>query len=402
MAGKTHAVGQLQGYILQVRHMLFELISLDDIVVSIEKFDDVAVESSDGSVIAEQIKSVTSDNNPTTDRSVAFWKTLYNWFHYIRNNNLVLEKTVFRMVVVSNRELGVGGVINAFDRASTKEDAQEVLRTAKLNLWGENNELKGEIPVSCGQYLDVLFSDDNEELVSQIITKFELDIHEKDYDEKLVKKFNAHALSPEFEDNLLVHMLGWVNNEVNEYTKQGLPAFISSVDYSDALIAQRRMYDQRNAIPAISTKITSDAAHTEVEKQDVYIRQLDFIELGFNDKLEAASDYLQTRAETILRAGTGVFSLQNLQDHSDKLRRLWKSKHSQVSRLRHYSDIEKGQQLYAETGESVIQFTLADAVLPSFFGSGTLHGLANEPREEPVIGWHPNYKDLLKGYQQSE
>ncbi len=78
MSNKTLVPDKLQGYLLQVRHMLYELISVDDRVVSVEKLDDVAVEIG-GKVIAEQVKSVTSSNNPIAERSAVFWKTLYNW-----------------------------------------------------------------------------------------------------------------------------------------------------------------------------------------------------------------------------------------------------------------------------------------------------------------------------------
>lgn len=73
MPNKTLVPDKLQGYLLQVKHMLFELISVDDRVVSVEKLDDVAVET-DGKVIAEQVKSVTSANNPIAERSSVFWK----------------------------------------------------------------------------------------------------------------------------------------------------------------------------------------------------------------------------------------------------------------------------------------------------------------------------------------
>lgn len=54
MPNRTLVPDKLQGYLLQVRHMLYELISVDDRIVSIEKLDDVAVEA-DGKVIAEQV-----------------------------------------------------------------------------------------------------------------------------------------------------------------------------------------------------------------------------------------------------------------------------------------------------------------------------------------------------------
>ena len=77
---KTHAVGQMQGYLRQVQQMFNELISLDEITVSIEALDDVAVQNDDGSVIVEQMKSITSGDNPTADRSSVFWKTISRYF----------------------------------------------------------------------------------------------------------------------------------------------------------------------------------------------------------------------------------------------------------------------------------------------------------------------------------
>jgi hypothetical protein len=333
MANRTHVPGQLQGFMLQVRHMLFELISLDDIIVSLEELDDIAVHSLEGYVIAEQVKSVTSDSNPTTNRSVVFWKTLYNWLNYINAGSLVLDKTTFRMVVASSHGLTAGDIISQFHKASTRQEAQEALNYAKLNLWGKDEKLKSSVPDTYSKYLDVLFAIDNENLITEIIIKFSFDVHENDYDDKMIKRFNAHVMLPEFQDSLLVYMLGWVNERVNEYTKQGKSAFISSVDYRNALTAQRRMYDQRNAIPVLSSEITADEACTEVENQDIYIQQLDLIEMDFDDKLEAASDYLRTKAEVTMRAEKGLFTPLGLPDYNDKICRLWKSKLTQSSFL---------------------------------------------------------------------
>lgn len=394
MCNNTHAVGQMQGYMLQVRHMLFELISLDDIIVSIEKLDDVAVELTSGAVIVEQLKSVTSDGNPATDRSVVFWKTLYNWFNYVKDGSLAVDKTIFRMVVVSNHKLGVGDIADHFHRSIRKEDALKALNAAKLKIWGKDDVLRNKVPDSYRAYLDVLFSPANEDLVAQIISRVELDIHENDYDEKLVKKFSGQSIPPEFADNLLVYMLGWVTEETNNYIKEGLPAIITSIDYRKALVAQCRMYNQQNAIPALSREITPDEARTEVESQDVYIRQLDLIQMDFDDKLDAASDYLQTKAEATIRAEKGYITTQSSKDYNDKICRIWKSKRKQLMLLSSCPDALKGQQLYAQMVEISIQ---VDSSLPSFFGSGTLHTLANKPYEDPEIGWHPNYKELLKG-----
>ena len=95
MSNKTLVPDKLHGYLLQVIHMLYELISVDDRVVSVEKLDDVAVEI-DGKVIAEQLKSVTSANNPIANRASVFWKTLYNWCTYIEDGSLPSDAKYLR------------------------------------------------------------------------------------------------------------------------------------------------------------------------------------------------------------------------------------------------------------------------------------------------------------------
>ena len=84
MADRTHVPDKVEAFLLQVRHALFELIQASDeeCVISVEAFDDVSLEH-DGHVIAEQIKSALSNNNPVSNRSISFWKTLFNWCKYL-------------------------------------------------------------------------------------------------------------------------------------------------------------------------------------------------------------------------------------------------------------------------------------------------------------------------------
>lgn len=131
MANKTLVPDKLHGYLLQVIHMLYELISVDDRVVSIEKLDDVAVEI-DGKVIAEQLKSVTSANNPVANRAAVFWKTLYNWCTYIEDGSLPSD-AILRFVVVSNSTITPGSIQKTFMDAHSDDEAQKALTYAKKN-----------------------------------------------------------------------------------------------------------------------------------------------------------------------------------------------------------------------------------------------------------------------------
>ena len=138
MSNKTLVPDKLHGYLLQVIHMLYELISVDDRVVSIEKLDDVAVEI-DGRVIAEQLKSVTSANNPIADRASVFWKTLYNWCTYIEDGSLP-PNAILRFVVVSNSTVTPGSIQKIFMDAHTDDEAQRALIYAKETILHTSTE----------------------------------------------------------------------------------------------------------------------------------------------------------------------------------------------------------------------------------------------------------------------
>ncbi|WP_304432832.1 hypothetical protein [Acutalibacter muris] len=172
MSNKTLVPDKLQGYLLQVRHMLYELISVDDRVVSVEKLDDVAVEI-DGKVIAEQVKSVTSSNNPIAERSVVFWKTLYNWCTYIEDGSLP-SGAVLRFVVVANRTITPGSIQETFKNAHSDAEAQKALAGAKVSILGTTPDdlaidLYADLSDAYRDYIKYLFDDRRAEIVCDII-----------------------------------------------------------------------------------------------------------------------------------------------------------------------------------------------------------------------------------------
>ena len=88
MEDRTHVPDKLEAYLLQVRYALFELLSYDNRIVSVEAIDDVAVET-DSEIIAEQTKNVLSSNNPLNNKAVAFWKPYITGVNIIKLVNSV-------------------------------------------------------------------------------------------------------------------------------------------------------------------------------------------------------------------------------------------------------------------------------------------------------------------------
>ncbi|MEN6459957.1 MAG: ABC-three component system protein [Syntrophomonas sp.] len=396
MGGNTLVPDKLHGYTLQVRHMMHELISLDlERVVSIEALDDVAVESNDV-VIAGQIKSVQSDNNPVANRSAVFWKTLYNWFQYVKNGDIPLKKAIFQFIAVANRRIESGAIPESFAEASNIEMAKAALLKAKDVIWGMENELKSQVPDSYSEYLEVLFDPINEGIVEQIIQSMQIHIYIKDYDIKLFENFCSQTIPPEYAEELFIYMLGWIHEQVNAETKKGKPAYILCKSFRDTLQAQIRGRDLNKAFSWIAVQPSEKETRSELERHDTYIKQLVFIELDDSLKLQAASDFLRTSAEKTIWAERGIVTSQSFTEYHDRLARMWGNQFQLVSLTPAQSIAENGKRLYFICQEAVQSIKVQGNDTPEFFGAGSLHALANEPPEEPRIGWHPTYKELLK------
>lgn len=400
MPNRTLVPDKLQGYLLQVRHMLYELISVDDRIVSIEKLDDVAVEA-DGKVIAEQVKSVTSANNPIAERSSVFWKTLYNWCTYIETGALP-SGAIMRFVVVSNGIVIPGSIQASFMNACSDSDAQKALADAKKSILGtaQDNfatDMYAALPDSYREYIRYLFDGNRTKIVCDMIKSMEIEIHNNTYDEDLLNRFsNQVGLPAEYVDLLLTDMLGWVTQTVESFTKDNKPAYISAAEYRKALNTQIRAYNTNAVLRAVSQVPSKDEQSGEIERLDTYIRQLQLVEMDDATLYEAASDFLRAKIDKIEWAQRGIVHAQSFEDYHDALYRIWTNQ-KQLMGLQYRTDaIACGKAVYFKCRNDSAQQKLQGVETPPFFGSGSLHDLANTPADPPRIGWHPQYITLLK------
>ena len=400
MPNRTLVPDKLQGYLLQVRHMLYELISVDDRIVSIEKLDDVAVEA-DGKVIAEQVKSVTSANNPIAERSSVFWKTLYNWCTYIETGALP-SGAIMRFVVVSNGIVIPGSIQASFMNACSDSDAQKALADAKKSILGtaQDNfatDMYAALPDSYREYIRYLFDGNRTKIVCDMIKSMEIEIHNNTYDEDLLNRFsNQVGLPAEYVDLLLTDMLGWVTQTVESFTKDNKPAYISAAEYRKALNTQIRAYNTNAVLRAVSQVPSKDEQSGEIERLDTYIRQLQLVEMDDATLYEAASDFLRAKIDKIEWAQRGIVHAQSFEDYHDALYRIWTNQ-KQLMGLQYRTDaIACGKAVYFKCRNDSAQQKLQGVETPPFFGSGSLHDLANTPADSPRIGWHPQYITLLK------
>lgn len=393
---RTHVPDKVEAFLLQVRHALFELIQAPDekCVISVEAYDDVSCEH-DGRIIAEQIKSSLSSNNPLSNRSVSFWKTLFNWCKYLEEEQINAD--ALKLIVISLNTITIGSIPEQFNNVTTKDEAKKAIDEAYiiLNKTSTNGAIASD---ECKRYIDYCYQSEHRATFIEVVKLFSIDLHNGTYDKTLKERFCTQPIPLEYADQLFITMLGWVNERVHEFTKKNRPAIISKKEYNDALRKEIRGRNQNSILSSVSTQPDRVEANHEINRHDTYIKQLELIDLGTDDIYSAAVDYLRTCVEKTYWAKKGMVTDLSFDDYYDVLHRLWEAK-KKNARLRYqtYSCEDQGQMLYNDCKESVLQMHLQGCDVPSFFGSGSLHHLANEPSDSPKIGWHPNYRALIKG-----
>lgn len=394
MRDHTHVPDKLEGYLLQTRHALFDLISLvSNRVVSVEAYDDVALEDNE-SLIAEQLKSVLSANNPLADRSVELWKAIYNWSRYVSSGSLGNKELQLKFVIVAAHMLHIGGIANSFHNATDIHQAQKALLDAKLEICGAADSPK-TVAKTIESYITYCFAKENEADVLKVIQLFTIDLHNGDYDDKLRERFGNQAIPTEYANELFLYMLGWVNEQIHNQIKANLPAYLSTTDYLQELRAQARRYDLNRILSAVSSMPQEQEMHQELEQRSTYIQQLELINMDYTELLTAASDFLRTRVEKIEWAKRGLVTQESIADYNDTLFRLWQAQR-QISNVTFSNDEEKAGQLTYNNCKIQAQGKhLQGCDVPPFFGTGCLHSLADSPSDAPKIGWHPKYVQLL-------
>lgn len=386
----THVPDKVYAYSLQVRHALYELQSCSsNDIVSVEVLEDVAVEKSDGTVDAIQLKSVLSNNNPISNRAKDLWKTLYNWLLSVTNHELDVHNTKFILFVTADRK---GSIASSFQDADTLEKAQAAWESAKQEFYkdtGEEKELSDEYAL----YIRNFFKPENKLFASQIIQKFCLKTIQTNHTALLYETFCERAmLEEDLGDILFTYMLGWIDKRLSELVENKQPMCISYQEYRTELIAIRREYNQKQSLKELAPRPTEQEVQEEMNALRRYVEQLDVVECDYTEKIEAINDYLRASTNRTIWAKRGDISDGNLTSYQETLVKKWDTKRKILSLQNKHLNLspeELGKLLYLECKNDPVN--IDHLYVPDFFTAGCYHALSDDVE----IGWHPNYKDIF-------
>lgn len=384
---KTEVPGQALGYSLQYTRLTQLLLQAPEgSFCSMEVLDDVAQQHLKKGVHLIQSKSALTAN-PVSDRAKSLWKTLSNWVEASSTWEFELEKTVFEIYV--SRPVS-GAIVQSFADAKTLDSAHAAIARAQKELWGEapGFPLKSELAEDIAPYVERVFSADPVRL-ARIICNFQLTCGSGSPQADVEAIIRSHPVSSSKVAEIADHMCGVVKRRVDECLEVGQPAVIGRDEFAGWYASYVRKVDRDMVLLSRAKQPSEEESRNLLPR--VFVQQLEIIDLTFEDKLEAVSDYLMAAADRTEWAVRGEVDETSFDDLDSTLKRDWKNKR-RASNIQNAGMAEslQGQALYSECMGINVPLQAMDP--PDHFIPGCLHRLA----DDMVIGWHPAFEQQLK------
>ena len=380
----SNAPGQLLGYSLQFPRALLRLLEISPGgAVGIEINGDVSVFFPEGIILSEEDKS-SMLGNPLTDRSVNLWKTFYNWCSMLQSEGLSVSN--MRFVLYTNHLVNE----NSFVKWLHEVETTDAINNVVIRIRDFFREIQATHDIH--RYLNPLLND-YEAIFREIIPRFEL-VQNNDTAEiysDIRVAISSKLVSESYVEPLLERLSGWLQKEINQKIAMKISPIITFDELNHKFSAFFQRLRQAALVDfAINTLPDHDSLKEKAMTKPVYVQQLEGIKAGFDEIIEAVSDFYiadTNRQEWIERE---IIDEEAMDDFQKRLVS-FHSNHQKTITLteRGASEEVQGQLLlYAckNRHELLNELTPPDKTIP-----GTYHVLANEKN----IGWHPRWETII-------
>lgn len=376
-AAKHAAPGPYLGFALQPVRLCYHLLTCPKgAQVSLEFLDDVAVHNADCTVILEQTKSALRQN-PLSDWAVDLWKTLANWLENVSNGTVVPEQSQFQLYVTPYRS---GPWAQALNDSNSAADVASLTQEIRSKFTKKKTQ-------TCAPYVQ-RFLDATENERATVVTK--LSVLSEDDPIEAIRSLIRTTVAPEMVEILCRSVIGMAKEQADSLIRSGQPPMIDGDRFKANFIA----FVQRNNLPGLLSPFTMAPGEDEVAAllytRPTFIRQLDIIDAGEEDRVRAVSDYLRTSADKSLWAESGLVFEGSLREFDNDLVRRHGLISDEVADLFAARDASfRGRQSYRRCAQ--LQAPLDGRAVPGHFVHGCYNDLAGLMR----LGWHPDYRSLL-------
>jgi hypothetical protein len=357
-----------------------------DSSVTLEVFEDVGLETSDGRKTASQVKTGLV-KNPLADRSPELWKTLANWCDAVEHGELDPARTVFEIYVAKPQK---GKIATLFHDARSANDARTAIAEAQKRFAKKPRRagVTGE-ETEAGSYAERVLRFDAPEL-EMLIQNFRVTTAKRNPLADLRPAVSAKWIRPESVELVIQHAHGWIKERLDGLLLAQKPAIINSNDFHREILAFLPRCDFRTMVTSMAG--LPSAEQVEAEKVRIYVRQLEIVDLDDDAILQSINEYLRASVTRTKLAEQGIVHEDSFVEYQEALTTFWRNKKRQNALTQpHHRPEGLGQLLFSDC--CLHKEKLQGLEMPAYFTPGSFHTLA----DDETIGWHPDYQVILRG-----
>ena len=373
------------GYDFQFQRALLELINAKNgDVVGIETLDDVAIVGVDGTKILEQDKFTTDDTGKVYgDKTHNLLNSLSTWLTAALKGELDCAKTKFRLVTNVKCALGL---VQKITDCGTRAEAQRIIEQIR----GLESESKDYLSM-----IEVLNEPRAETLFCEICTSTMLMEEQCDIAQEVQETLPVENVYSSNRQHIYKALLGWLHDSAYSAWQKRIPFLVTKQSYVNELGAIKSRLERSTKRERPPSEIPVTQAEIDELSEQIFVRQIKLVSDDMDESYEARADYLRCITEKSRLSEEGEIVRQDWLDFNDGLRDRWKQIFRQKKRLRPPGRLERdvGYDIMNTTlnGQDEVKLAGSSITYP-YLSKGSYHRLS----DALDVGWHPNFKDLLK------
>jgi len=379
---------------------LFALLTLvkegnDDATVAIERLDDVELVA-DGNTLLYQLKhSISATPPPVTLASRALWKTLKVWIDALPE--LTLFETTLHLVAVGSipedsplRALLEAGSDRSELVAAMTTEAQRVV-DARVAAAHEKKKLPfGDRADGCEAFL-ALTETERDNLVCRIqiqpqsLTVAQIEDRIADHLKMLPTEHRALVAE---------RLVGWWDRQIIYSLCGKRNRVITRIELQQQISSIIGDIEAERLVPDFNTVLPPDT----YQPDGMLMRQINLVEGAQSDIIRAIREEWRAREQRAKWVDANTAMASRINDHDLVLQEEWSDRHMQMAEACLESDGKQKCQL----GLGLLRWTherapnevppIGDGWSAPYYVRGSYQVLAIDLQ----VGWHPDYRDLLK------
>ena len=403
---RDSAQGSISGYIYQFERALFLLCDLDrkEQFISVEKIDDIAVHSEEGSIlILEQDKhSILESGTTFKDTEYALWRTIQLWIQKLQEGLINNDTQLF---CSTNKEIPDSSLLkyitgNNFEDVKSKIEKLRISQQKKL----ENYKTKGgKLGTTISSILVLIdFALSNEKDLETIVSNIKIKESEN-IRESILTKLHLDSFDPLQQNKIHEELLGWVINTCFRNWTSSNHAEITKFQFSERYKLCLNSPSIVNAIFRAKKNIDILPIDFEAKKDEIFVKQINCLTINEKSKQHfirnSIEDFIRYEIEHTHIISIGNLTKEDFNDFLQNCKSEWENHfHSKITKeINEYSDNELN-----ELGINIFTYIINDLkinfkydisfnVENVYVKNGTFLKLSNIPE----IGWHPNWEKIL-------